>query len=1162
MGRRTTKAAAVRVAIGRRMQGGVLVALVSLAAMGGTASGLPGTVSDGAVVDVLPDGETSGAEALDLLDGLLPEAAALNDMTAAELEEILSTDEMAWLDGDARLGYTMPGSMFTDPHAAHSAIPQAAGGTTGAPTLARGPFAYSQTFLLHSKPGSNRTIYLDFTGHTIVGTAWNEFFGDGAPIIMEPFSIDSDQATFSNAEQDAIQIAWQRVAEDFAPFNVDVTTEEPTVAQLTRSSVGDLVYGQRTLMTNDLDLYASAACEGCGGVAYVGVFNELDEYYEPALAFTASIGSDPKDIAEVLSHETGHTLGLSHDGRAPFEEYYSGQGAWSPIMGDGSTNPISQWSNGDYASPNNTEDDFAVMAGYGAPLQSDDHGGTTATATPITSSSTAISASGLISARTDVDVLRLTAEAGALSITASPAAMGPNLDIRLDLLNSSGVQIATSNPASTRLSYGTATGLSATINQVVAAGTYYLRVDGVGQGDPLTTGYSDYASVGAYSVTGTRAPDTTAPGAPTIDASVALLNKDSTPNISGTGEPGARVTVRSLSTELCQADVIGTAWACSPTVGQPHGSTPISATQADGAGNVSPATAGSLLLDLVVPAAPVVTGPSSDPTNDSTPTFSGTGETGATVRIRTAASSTLCSVVVTAGSWSCSPSSGLAEGAATLNAVQVDSANNISPSTNAIVVIDLTPPLAPVTAAKVSTDTTPTITGSGEPGASISISLDNVVRCAGIVVPAAGTWSCDVTVAQTTGTHQVSGRQTDRAGNVGPQSANVALSILGKWYEPLTTPARAQDTRNASTADGQYRNLGKRQAGTTTELPIAGRIGVPNTAKIVQLNITADGATASGYLTVFPCGATRPTASSLNFVANETVANSVFVRLGTAGNVCIFTSASVDVLVDVAGHASDGPDGSLTFLPAAVRLADTRPAATIDTRFSNEGKRAAGSTYTIDVTGRAGVPAGAPGVVLNVTVDGSATTEGYLSVFPCGTTPGTSNLNYSPGEPMAAQVLTRLSTAGKVCVYNSSATHVIMDISAYAPAVSTIEFLGQPARLLDSRPAGTIDGAHSGVGVRSGGSVYRLPVSGRGGLPGGTTAVALNVTVVDAAPGNYVTVFPCGTAVPDASNVNAGAPGQAVSNTTIAKLAADGTVCLFTSTSAHLIVDVQGYFVI
>ena len=68
----------------------------------------------------------------------------------------------------------------------------------------------------------------------------------------------------------------------------------------------------------------------------------------------------------------------------------------------------------------------------------------------------------------------------------------------------------------------------------------------------------------------------------------------------------------------------------------------------------------------------------------------------------------------------------------------------------------------------------------------------------------------------------------------------------------------------------------------------------------------------------------------------------------------------------------------------------------------------------------------------------------------------------------------------------------------------------------------------------------------------------MNVTVVQADAAGYVSVFPCGEPVPNASNLNFAA-GQTVPNAVVAKVGVGGTVCVFAERATHLLVDVNGF---
>ena len=354
----------------------------------------------------------------------------------------------------------------------------------------------SQTFSLNSLAGANHTIYLDFNGHTTSGTSWNTSFNK-ANIVTPAFDFDGNTGSFSNAELERIQYIWQRVAEDFIPFNVNVTTQAPTnINDLIKSGSGDTRWGVRVAIGGSSYDWFGA---GAGGVAYLNSFNWNSD--TPTFVFDDQLGNgNEKYTAEAISHEVGHTLGLSHDGRiTPSEGYYAGHGSgdtgWAPIMGVGYYQNLSQWSKGEYASANNTQDDLQIITtqnGFG--YRTDDTGSTIATAKALTVSGASVSGNGIIERNTDVDFYSFTTGAGAISLTVNPFNRGPNLDILAELYNSAGTLIASSNPTDL---------LSANITANVAAGTYYLKIDGIGKGNPLITGYTDYGSLGQYSISGT-----------------------------------------------------------------------------------------------------------------------------------------------------------------------------------------------------------------------------------------------------------------------------------------------------------------------------------------------------------------------------------------------------------------------------------------------------------------------------------------------------------------------------------------------------------------------------------------------------------------------------------------------------------------------------------
>ncbi|MBC7820824.1 MAG: hypothetical protein IAG10_28395, partial [Planctomycetaceae bacterium] len=356
---------------------------------------------------------------------------------------------------------------------------------------------------LSSLPGANHTILLDFDGHVTTNTEWNTYDfdedGDVNPLINSPgYDIDGNATSFSSTELTRIEEAWKRVSEDYIPFNVNVTTVDPGVEALRKSGASDTRWGIRVVITADTE--GSEA----GGIAYIDSFNWNTD--TPAFVYVTGA----KSVAEAVSHEAGHSLGLDHDG-ASGSEYYSGHGSgntsWAPIMGLGYYNSVTTWDRGEFFGATNRgssanfgegSDDLAVITtlnGFG--YRNDDHGNTNATASALAVSGTSVSGSGIIERTTDIDVFRFSTAAGLVTLDISPFTPGPNLDVKASLYNSGGTLVATSNPSDV---------LNASFSLILTAGQYYVSIDGTGVGSPTTsspTGYTDYASLGRYFVTGT-----------------------------------------------------------------------------------------------------------------------------------------------------------------------------------------------------------------------------------------------------------------------------------------------------------------------------------------------------------------------------------------------------------------------------------------------------------------------------------------------------------------------------------------------------------------------------------------------------------------------------------------------------------------------------------
>jgi len=352
----------------------------------------------------------------------------------------------------------------------------------------------------HSKPGSPNVIYLDFNGGVVTSTAWNGSPWNVPSYNCRPCNWEGDESTFTDYEQTIIIQIWERVAEDYAPYDVDVTTEEPAVWDR---------YKAHAMITPDVDADGNQCPHyGYGGIAYVNVFgNSSFYYYRPAWCQPY----EGANCAEVISHEVGHNLGLSHDGTST-KEYYQGHGSgaitWGPIMGAAYWKNVSQWSKGEYHDANQMQDDLSIMrskfdlAGIG--YRTDDYGNDQSTAYVLMpDTGGVVNASGIIERTTDVDVFEFNSGAGSIAIDIDPyrcasGSHGCNLDVKASLYDDVGTLITENDPSDQTY--------ADIVTTLAQPGNYYLHVTGVGAGTPFNdppSGYTEYGSLGQYTLSGT-----------------------------------------------------------------------------------------------------------------------------------------------------------------------------------------------------------------------------------------------------------------------------------------------------------------------------------------------------------------------------------------------------------------------------------------------------------------------------------------------------------------------------------------------------------------------------------------------------------------------------------------------------------------------------------
>ena len=338
---------------------------------------------------------------------------------------------------------------------------------------------HAQTPRLSSDPSAMATIFLNFDGEYVSGTSWN---WEGA-INAQPAGLAPD---------DVIEI-FNRVAEDYRPFNINVTTDPAVYAAAT--------YNKRThvIITPTSGWYGSA-----GGVSFVGSFTWGDD--TPAWVFSALLNNNTKNIAEACSHEAGHTLGLQHQSSynascVKTAEYNAGQGdgeiGWAPIMGVGYSKNVTTWHTGaNTAGCDVIQNDMDVIASAANNItfRSDDYGDSVTTAAGINMQEESFQINGLINQMTDADVFNINLDhLSRLKINAVPQNVGTgnkgaNIDIKVFILNAAADTLGSYNPSAL---------LDAGIDTSLQAGTYYIAVKGTGN-----VNHTSYGSLGAYVLTG------------------------------------------------------------------------------------------------------------------------------------------------------------------------------------------------------------------------------------------------------------------------------------------------------------------------------------------------------------------------------------------------------------------------------------------------------------------------------------------------------------------------------------------------------------------------------------------------------------------------------------------------------------------------------------
>lgn len=374
------------------------------------------------------------------------------------------------------------------------------------------------------------------------------------------------------------------------------------------------------------------------------------------------------------------------------------------------------------------------------------------------------------------------------------------------------------------------------------------------------------------------------------------------------------------------------------------------------------------------------------------------------------------------------------------------------------------------------------------------------------------------------------------------------------------SPTRVFDTRGTSSA--VLRDVPMRKVGGAEELRVqfSALPGATPDSGVgaVSLNVAVTNPEADGFVTVHPCGQ-RELVANVNYVAGQTVSNLVIAPVSAAGELCFYSLAPTDIVVDINGWM---PLGASFTAVNPKRVFDTRPGsspgALVDVARVKVGP---GTPLEVTVAGLPGVtPASGVGAVsLNLAVT-NPEAAGFVTVFPCAERKEVASANYTRGQTVSNAVIAPVSADGRICFYSLAPTDIVVDINGWFATGEGFVATG-PERVFDTRPGQSPTALVDVVRAKvTPGNVLRVDMTGLAGTTpaSGVSAVSLNVAVTNPEAGGFITVYPCDTRR-EVANVNYVA-GQTVPNAVIAPVSPEGDVCFYSHAAADLVVDINGWF--
>ncbi|MEY2416244.1 MAG: hypothetical protein QOH53_1578, partial [Ilumatobacteraceae bacterium] len=722
-------------------------------------------------------------------------------------------------------------------------------------------------------------------------------------------------------------------------------------------------------------------------------------------------------------------------------------------------------------------------------------------------------------------------------------------------------------------------------------------------------------------VTQTLTVDARLPTIAIVPGAVDATN-DQTPTISGTTDvaAGSTVTVTINGGASMSASVQGDGtWNTTPSASLAAGVYAVVATVSDTAGNVGTATQ-SLTIDVTAPTV-TITGGASRSTGDATPTIAGSslGAAVGTAVTVSVAGQVLSTTVGTAGAWTTTAAT-IANGSHAVTASITDAAGNTGSATQSLTISAVAPIVTITGGATASTnDSTPLIAGTSTATSGSAVVVSVATQVLNATVQPGGSWNVTAAVIANGGV-TVAVVVTDLDGNVGlatqtltVDSTNATLvsisggatrstnddtptisgttdaadgrvvtvvvggqtmtnqALFGTWSVTATHLADGIYTVNASVSGPGNPGASVPQTLTidtvvpVVVLPGGGAIDTTDTTPA----ITGSGAPPGSTVTVTVAGQTLTTTVG----PDGTWSVTPLIPLGPGPHTVLVT------ITDLAGNQGIGVQIITVATPPIIlappgaplpdytsvgprRVFDTRAGQSLDS-LRVVAKQQVSGRYELQVqmTALAGfVPSTGVGAVsLNVTSTGS-TSDGFITVYGCGSRELVSSVNFPAGRTVANAVVAPVSASGMVCFYANSPTDIVVDINGWFAAGAAFTSVG-PKRVFDTRPGNSPDALRTmpKVKIPANGMIEVQLTDLEGYVPtSGANSVSLNVVVTNPGAAGFITVYSCG---PRAlvSNLNYVA-GQTVANAVVAPVSASGTVCFYSLADVDLVVDINGWF--